>query len=446
MKVLIVGAGDVGSFLAAQLSSQSEDVIIVDSSEKALERIEDSLDVMTLNGNGAQRKTLIEAGAKNCDLIVSVTSSDETNLVVSALASEMGARRSLARVDSPDFFATRGGIEKNVLGINALICASRLASSELLRLIRQRECQFLENLSSDGVTLALIEVKEDCRFLDRPGVDLDFGKEAQVVGFFREDLFRRAEEMSHLYEGDKILLAGNLHRLPLVLRRISPSFAGRKGVIIGGGDVGFQIAKSLQAVENRLSLIDINRNRCQTLADSLEKVTIIHGDGTNLSLLEEEHVETSDYILSVTKHDEVNLMSSLLGQELGVDKSFTLVHRPGYSHVYDHLGVTGTASTHELFAKVVEKYLPHQVMIGQRPIEQTSYHLAEMQIPVHGTHKTFTEQDIAVPVGSVLVGRTRGEEFELFKEGMEFYSGDNVLVVGKDSEIKTVAHKIGKLK
>jgi|GEM_PF-2362551 len=446
MKILIVGAGDVGSFLASKLSAQSEDVIIIDSDEKALERVEDSLDVMTLNGNGAGRKTLIEAGAKNCDLILSVTSSDETNLVISALASDLGARRSVARVDSPEFFMSDGGIEKDILGINAIVCASRLASTELLRQIRLSECPFMENLSSDGYTLAMVDINEDCRFLDRPGVDLDFGKEAQVIGIFREDLFRPPREIAHLYEGDKLLLAGNLHKIPLVLRRISPSFSGQKGVIIGGGDVGFQIAKSLQDVENRLSLIDINRTRCQALADVLDKVTIIHGDGTNLSLLEEEHVETSDYILSLTKHDEVNLMSSLLGQELGVDHSFTLVHRPGYSHVYDHLGVTGTASTHELFANVVEKYLPHQVLIGQKPIGKTSHWLAELQIPNHGAQKSFQESDLGIPVGMFVVGRNRGEQFELFKAGMDFFSGDTLVVVGKELDIKTTIGRIGKLK
>lgn len=446
MKVLIVGAGDVGSFLASKLSAQNADVIMVDSDEKSLERVEDSLDVMTLNGNGAQRKTLIEAGAKNCDLVLSVTSNDEINLVVSALASDLGARRSLARVDSPDFFMTKGGIEKDVLGINAIICASRLASSELLRLVRQGECPFMENLSSNGYTLAMVEVKEDCRFLDRPGQDLDFGKEAQTVGIFRENLFRPPREISHLYEGDRILLAGNLHKIPLVLRRISPAFSGQKGVIIGGGDVGFQIAKSLQDVENRLSLIDINRNRCLELADTLEKVTIIHGDGTNLSLLEEEHVETSDYILSVTKHDEVNLMSSLLGQELGVPRSFTLVHRPGYSHVYDHLGVSGTASTHELFSNVVQKSLPNQILLTQKEIEKTTYHLAELQIPNHGTQKSFLEKDLGMPVGTIIVGRTRGEQFELFQDGMDFYPSDILFVVGKENDIKTTLNQFGKLK
>src|SRR5690606_38130637 len=114
MKIVIVGAGDVGSFLAQELSQRSEDVIIIDDSAHALERVEENSDVMTLKGNGTYRKTLLDAGVKNADLVVGVTSHDDTNLVITSLASSLGAKRTVARVDAPEFFMTSGGIERNV--------------------------------------------------------------------------------------------------------------------------------------------------------------------------------------------------------------------------------------------------------------------------------------------------------------------------------------------
>ena len=110
MKIVIVGAGDVGSFLAKDLSQRSEDVIMIDNDRKALEQVEETTDVMTFKGNGTFRKILKEAGAETADLVVGVTNHDDTNLVITSLASSMGAKRTLARVDAPEFFLTTGGI------------------------------------------------------------------------------------------------------------------------------------------------------------------------------------------------------------------------------------------------------------------------------------------------------------------------------------------------
>jgi len=446
MKIVIVGAGDVGSFLARELSTRSEDVVMIDCDSSALERVEESTDIMTLQGNGTFRKTLIEAGVQKADLVVAVTSNDDTNMVVSSLSSGLGASRTLARVDTPDFLMTKAGVERNVLNSFAIICASRLTSSELLRLVRRAESPFVETFSTDSISLAIVNVDDKCRFLNKPGTDIELGKEARVVGIFRDQELRRQMEISHLYAGDQILVATNLRKLPMVMRRISQTFSGKKGVIIGGGDVGFQLAESLQSVENRLTIIDINRKQCEHLADVLDKVTVVHGDGTSLPLLQDEHVEMADYLLSVTRHDEVNLMSSLVAQEIGVTDSYTLVHRPGYSHVYEHLGVKGTASAHELIAKVVSKYFPNQTILSQSEIPNSDYIAGEFQIADSIVSKTVKLRDLSLPIGSIIVGRSRNEKFEFADGEMDIFPSDALIIVCKKMELKSVEAVLRKIK
>ena len=230
------------------------------------------------------------------------------------------------------------------------------------------------------------------------------------------------------------------------MRRIRQTFSGKKGVIIGGGDVGFQLAEALQDVENRLTIIDIDRRRCEELADNLDKVTIVHGDGTSLPLLQDEHVEMADYLLSVTKHDEVNLMSSLVAQEIGVTESYTLVHRPGYSHVYEHLGVKGTASAHELIAKVVRKYFPNQTLLSESKILDTGFVACEFQIADAVTSKTTKVRDLSLPVGSLIVGRARNEKFEFAEPEMDVFASDTLIIVCKNEELKTVEAVLAKIK
>ena len=210
MKVVIVGAGDVGSYLARELSQRSEDVIIVDTDNKALERIEEKTDVMTMKGNGTFRKTLSEVGVESADIVLGVTSHDDTNLVITSLANSMGAKRTVARVDAPEFFMTSSGIERGVLGSFAIVCASRLVSSELLRLVHRIEMPYVENFSSNSITVAMVEVTENCRFLERAGSDIDLGKHAKVIGVFRDGELRRSLDLTSLYNGDKILIASKI--------------------------------------------------------------------------------------------------------------------------------------------------------------------------------------------------------------------------------------------
>ena len=445
MKIVIVGAGDVGSFLAKELSQRSEDVIIIDSNDKCLERVEETCDVMTLKGNGTFRKTLAEAGVQTADLVVGVTSRDETNLVISSLASQLGAKRSLARVDAPEFFMTRGGIERNVLGTFAIVCASRLVSAELLRLVRKIDSPFVENFASNTITVAMVDVTESCRYLEKPGSEIELGKDAKVIGIFRDGEIRRPIDLPHLYSGDRILVATRLAKLPVVMRRLV-QIPGKKGVIIGGGDVGYQLAASLQEVENRLTIIDIDRRRCEFLADNLDHVTVVHGDGTSLALLQDEHVEMADYTLSVTKADEVNLMSSLVAQEIGVANSYTLVHRPGYAHVYEHLGVKGTASAHELIAKVVNKYFPNQTLLSNVDIPQSDYFAGELQVRESIKSTTLKVRDLSLPPSCIIIGLSRNEQFLFADPDMDVLAGDAMVIVAKKTDLKMVENTIRKLK
>ncbi len=445
MKIIIVGAGDVGSFLAKELSQKSEDVIIIDTDIKALERIEETTDVMTLRGNGTFRRTLTQVGVKDADLVVGVTSHDNTNLVITSLASAMGAKRTVARVDAPEFFLTTGGIERNVLGSFAIVCASRLVSAELLRLVRKIDKPFVENFSSNSITVALIEISEKCKFIEKSGSEIDLGKNGKIIGVFRDNEMKPCSEIAHLYHGDRLLVASKLEKLPLISRTLSQS-TGKKAVIIGGGDVGYQLAKSLQGVEERLTIIDIDRKRCEFLADHLDYATIVHGDGTSLALLQDEHVETADYTIAVTKADEVNLMSSLVSQEIGVTNAYTLVHRPGYANVYSHLGIKGTASAHEMIAQSVNKYFPNQVVLTDAPIPGTDFLVGEFQVPFDVKSRDLKVKDLNIPPTCYLVGISRSEEFYFGDGDSEIISGDILLIVCKRKELKGLENMFLKIK
>ena len=435
MKVIVVGVGDVGSFLAHELSQKSEDVVVIDDRGEVLERIEESCDVMSFKGNGTFRKNLLEVGVQNADLVLGVTGHDHTNLVVAAMASELGARRTLARVDAPEFFSTQSGIQRDVLGSFAIVCASRLVSSKLLQMIRCIDMPFVKSFSGNSLCVALVEVKENFRHLKKPGSELDLGRRGRVLGVFRDGQLRRCLDLSHIDQGDQVLISTSLTELPLAFRHLV-QVKSKKAVIIGGGDVGSQLALSLEQVEDRLMIVDIDRRRCEFLTDHLNHARVFHGDGTNLEFLKSEHVEEADYTVSVTKKDEVNLMSSLLARELNVPHTYSLVHRPGYSDVYSHLGVQGTTSAHELILKTVERYFPNQPELSREPIAHTGYVIGELQLPRKLKSKNLRVQDLPSPPNGVLVGVLSREEVKSEGGNESLEPEDVCIFVCKDLEFK----------
>lgn len=198
MRVVIVGAGDVGAHLARALSPKGTEIILVDRSSEALSRAEEDVDALALCGDGTFRSVLAEAQVDRADLVVAVTGSDDTNLVSASLAAALGAARTVARVDAPGFYGSASGIEQGVLGVHSVLCASRLVSAELLRLVRALDTEFAGNFAGNAVQVCLARVPEDAPSVGKSASALKLEAGARVRGVVRDGVLRGPESVSHL--------------------------------------------------------------------------------------------------------------------------------------------------------------------------------------------------------------------------------------------------------
>ena len=182
-------------------------------------------------------------------------------------------------------------------------------------------------------------------------------------------------------------------------------------VIIGGGDVGFQLARILLSTGRQVDVVDIDAQRCAFVAAKLQGATVIHADGTHIDALRDEAVDRADFFIAVTARDEVNLMASLLAVDLGVPRTFALTHRPGYTDVYNHLGIHGTAGPHEQIQRLVQWMLPAAGAICREPLPGCAHELIDVQLP-----RSFPEglsvAELVLPAEVMLVCVSRaGEPF-----------------------------------
>jgi trk system potassium uptake protein TrkA len=441
MRVVVIGAGDVGAYLARVLSKQGSEVILLDRSSEALARAEEEVDALALQGDATFRHVLTEAQVKRADLVIAVTGSDDTNLVAAALASSVGARRTVARVDAPGFYAQNAGIEQHVLGVHSVLCASRLVSAELLRLVRTLDVTYVGNLVGNAVQVCLVPVTDDAPVAGKAVASIKVESGAGVRGVVRDGALRGPETVSQLEAGDALLMAGPPSGVTLALSKIRAMHGRRRAVVVGGGDVGFHLAETLSQSERRVQVIERDRDRCTFLAERLTETNVIHGDGTSMSCLRDEQVDTADYLLAVTRADEVNLMVTLMGAHLGVDRTFALVHRPGYSDVYAQLGIQGTAGAHDVIARTVDWLLPHPGALVRQSLAGTGHEIIELVVPAKPT-RSMRVSELPMPQGALLVGIARSLQSIVPDGHGDVKGGDHLIIAAPSGSVNRVERRI----
>lgn len=433
MRTLIAGAGDVGRFIAERMSQRGE-VIVLDRDEHALAGAEDQLDALTMLGDATHRDVLRRAEVHRADVFVAVTRDDATNLAAAALAESLGADRTIARVDAPGFYDVPSGIERKVLGADALVCASRLLGAELLRRIIETEARFVATFAGGEVQVAGVEVHDRSPLVGQPAAASRDKDGALSVGVIRNGVLEAPADVASVEVGDVFLTAGDTKRIGRATWQLNGIKPGRV-ILVGGGQNGRQLAADLSELEFDVRLVDNEREVCERLARDLPRVSILHGDGTQLSFLQSEHVEAAQAFVSVTRNDEINLMASLMARQLGVPNAFALAHRSGYAGVYDQLGISGTTSAHEVLSRAVDWLLPGRRIVARHRIPGTGYEAAEFRLSgLFGERGGLRARDLPVPVGSYRLGIVRGGE--LVRDGNEsFRRGDHILILGPSESL-----------
>lgn len=441
MKIVILGAGEVGAHLARVLSN-SYQVVLIDHDQEALSTVEDGLDVLTVVGDITHRKVLEQAGAELAAMVVAVTGSDDANLVGAALAAELGASRTVARVDDASFYRTRSGVESGVLGIHAVLCAARLVGDELIRLITQGAADAVFSFARNALSVATVQVRESHPVWGKSAASLPLERECELALVVRDGRARPVVDIARVEVGDVLVLSGDPTRMVETCRNIVGAEPLR-GMVIGGGDVGLQLARMLSTFERRVQLIERNAARAEFVAEQLPSVNVIRGDGSSIATLRDEHIQSVDYVAALTRTDEVNLMVSLIARDMGVRSTYTLVHRPGYEEIYRHLGVHGTTGPHDVLAAAVERLLPRRNIQGGQALKGTGLECIEFVVPRSLKDRIGLDR-LALPPGVFLLGRA-GNQQELLRPQDQLEAGQTLVFAAPDHKVRELEQRLTRL-
>ena len=341
MKVLIVGAGKLGYRLAQEMLLSGIEVTIMDTNAKILERVNNQLDVLTINASGVQIDVLKNLNIGIYDLTIAVTSNDETNIVISSIVKKLGCKKSIARIRNPEYVEALAFI-KNEMDIDHIVNPELTIAIEISRYLLKKYAFYSSDFVKGRVSMVDYSIDHLPDFIGRKISELKGLEDVLITAISRNGKLIIPNGKSVLEEHDILYLMGTKEG---ILNIVDQSKITRdkkeikRVMILGGGKIGYYLAKRLLADGIKVKIIEQDKERCIYLSENLDGSLVICGDGSDINLLEEEEIHSMDAFVGVTGFDEENLLMSLLAKQSGVPKVVSKVSRPNYASIIQKLGV-----------------------------------------------------------------------------------------------------------
>ena len=444
MNIIIAGAGKVGGTVAEHLSQEGHSVTIVDMADKTLERLSNQLDVMCVKGNCASRDLLLEAGARDCDVLIAATASDEINLLCCHCAHNIGVPYTVARVRGTEYANDLDTLKRD-LGITMLINPEFASSVEISRLLRFPSAANIDTFARGRVELISFHVQETDFLAGRSLASLSSKIQGLPILFCAvergEDVFIPNGSTVPVKD-DRVYLAGTpngIHQFFKLLGRHTHRI--RNVFIIGGGRIAFYLLVQLERLGMSCKVVERSDARCRALAEEFPHSLVIHGDGTDPELLEEERMAASDAFIALTDRDEDNLIISLYAHQAGVPKVVAKSSRQTYTALARSAGVESVGSPKLATAGQILRFIrglqnsKGTVMTALYRIAGGKAEAMEFIVSPATRNLNVPLRDLRLRRGVLIAVIVRGNRVIIPEGSTCLEQGDDVIVIARDSGI-----------
>ena len=434
MKILILGAGRVGSSLARTLSRESYDVSIVDVNKDKLLKLQEDSDLATVIGHASHPDTLASAGADNDTILLAVTSSDECNITACQIAkSKFKVKKTICRLSDASYLNSLDAFGKD--NIDIAIGPENEVTDHLVDLIKHPGAEQIETFANGLLKVVSVKAKRDGMLVNRAlkSIKSDMPETSTFVpAIFRKGKPFIPDGKTIIKENDELYFVAAEEDIDTVVQemRLQDTSSSRV-MIIGGGKIGFALAKKLED-EYKIKIIDPDRDRCEMLSRELNRTIVLNGGGSDEELLKSENIENIDVFCALTNDDETNIMSAFLAKKLGAKKTIILVNNYTYINILPKNFVDIALSPQRLTVSMVLQHLaegdvPQDVIFkmesGAEAIEGIVH---RNQITKEYLGKPVAE--IPLPENCVVAAVTRGDETFMGSEGLLLSVGDRIIV------------------
>ncbi len=435
MKILILGAGQVGSTVAESLVSEANDITIVDADASKLQQLQDRLDLRTVVGNAAHPSTLEQAGIHDTDMLLAVTQSDEVNLVACKLAASLyNTPTRIARIRATDYLNRPELFSDANFCVDFSICPEQILTDYIVKLIEFPEALQVQRFSQGKASLVAVRAIEGGPLVGNPLNMLRSHMpqiDTRVAAIFRQDRPIIPQGDTIVEAGDEVFVIAATHDIREVLREMRrldrPS---RRVMIVGGGNIGRRLA---QALENdyQVKLIEYNKHVCERLAGQLKHTLVLNGDGTDEKLMQQEHIADVDVFCALTNDDENNIMSSLLAKQGGARKVIALINRSAYVDLVQGGKIDIALSPAQVTIGSLLAYVRQGDVAAVHSLRRGAAEVLELV--AHGDRKSSKVvgrriEEIELPLGATIGAIVRNEEVVIAHHDTLIQAEDHVIV------------------
>ena len=440
MKILILGAGQVGRTAAYHLSREpANEVTVVDTNEDVLRDLQDRLDVRAVAGNGAYPAVLETAGIADTDILVALTNSDEINIVACEIAHTLWRTPTkIARIRAPEYTSREQLFTENALAVDVWISPEQLVTEYIARLLSYPGALQVVDFADGRVQLVGVRTRRDGLLVGRELRALREhlpDTEARVAAIYRNERLVPASGDTVIEEDDEIFFVAasdDLRRVLAELRRSEDPV--RRLVIAGGGNIGLRLARTLEK-SNQVKLIERDAQRARRISEILENTIVLNGDAADDELLVEENIDSADVFAALTNSEEANVLSAMLAKRLGARRVMALINRPSYGQLMENHSLDIVISPQTITIGTLLAHVRRGDVVRVHSLRRGAAEAIEAV--VHGTHSRSRVvgralEQIELPQGASIVAIVRGDRVIMAHHDTTIEAEDHVILFLSD--------------
>ncbi|MDR8391140.1 Trk system potassium transporter TrkA [Aliifodinibius sp. S!AR15-10] len=434
MKIVIIGAGEIGYDLASVLSKEKHDVIVLDRDKDSLNKVTENLDVLCHEGNATSAKDLVDAGVKEADITIAVTSIDEVNMIASMLSKRLGTQMVIARIRNDELSRPNSPLKPTDLGIDVMIHPELSAAQEIVQLIKRSTATDVINLADDKMQLIGLRLEKNSPLVGKTLSEYaeEFSEITfRVVAIARRGLTIIPSGTVRLQALDQIFVLAQTESIPNVIKTTGKIETEINTIMIAGGTpVGEMVARMLCSQEKSwtIKLIEPDYDIAVELAQDLKDVLVLNGNPTDPDLLATEGISDTDAFISVTDDEESNIISCLMAKHLEVKKTVALVSKSDYIPLSQTIGLDAAINKKSAASNEIHRYVRRGRVISVTALQGIKAEVIELQAAPGSKVVKKPIQKIGFPQGCVIGGIQRNGSVEIATGQSQIKANDRVIV------------------
>ncbi|MBQ5395065.1 MAG: Trk system potassium transporter TrkA [Alistipes sp.] len=442
MKIVIAGAGEMGSHLAKMLSGNSHDITVIDSDPKLLTEVSSLADVITVEGDSTTLAVLRRAAVRKCDLFIAVNHEENDNIVAAMLAKKLGAKKSIARIDNNEYLEPNNKEMFIDMGIDYLFYPEKIAAREVINLLGHTSTTEFVDFSSGKLSLAVFHLEPNSPLIGQPPTGCFSGThpDYRTVAIMRDDQTIIPSDDERFIEGDIAYVIARQDAVAQVME-----LSGQTNIevnnlmILGGSRIGVRIALELQD-ELNIKLIDYNADKAYRLAELLDKTLIINEDGRNTEAMLEEGLSNMDAFVAVTGRSETNILAAMLAKRMGVKKVIAEVENINYINLAESMGIDTIINKKLVTASNIFRFTMSTDVQAIKCLTGSDAEVLEFIVKPNSPATKARIRDLDLPDDVIIGGVVRGDKVFIAEGGMEINPYDRVVVFSMPASVGKVGY------